>query len=222
MAPFPPTRTAASPGRTIPSLAARLRLRILVFAKAPVAGRVKTRLIPLLGAAGAAHLAARMLGDTLVESTAAAVATVELCTDPYPENAVWDFVRDLPDSLAPQGRGDLGERLARAASRGVEAGEAVLLIGTDCPQLDRHRLRRAAELLEGHDAFIHPAADGGYALLGLQRFDPSVFAGMAWSTGSVAAETIARIRRLNWSLHVGDTLHDVDEPADLERIGHKP
>jgi glycosyltransferase A (GT-A) superfamily protein (DUF2064 family) len=78
-------------------------------------------------------------------------------------------------------------------------------------------LRAAALALEECDAFVHPTEDGGYALLGLRRFDPSLFGGIAWSTDRVAAATIARIEALGWSLRVGETLRDVDEPADLAR-----
>jgi glycosyltransferase A (GT-A) superfamily protein (DUF2064 family) len=158
--------------------------RIVIFAKAPVPGAAKTRLIPALGQDGAARLAAQMLADT----TAVAVAA------------------------------DLGERLARAASRVLAAGERVLLIGTDCPALDARRLRTAADTLNAHDAVIHPTHDGGYALLGLRRFNPLLFSEIAWSTASVAEETIARIRTLGWSLHIADTLHDIDEPDDLPEL----
>jgi uncharacterized protein len=104
----------------------------------------------------------------------------------------------------------------------ILVGEAILLIGTDCPALDRHRLRAAAEALLSHDAIIHPTLDGGYALLGLRRFDPSLFAHIGWSGPDVAADTIARIETLGWTLHVGETLRDIDEPEDLEAAGVAP
>lgn len=186
------------------------RPRIVIFAKQPVAGKVKTRLIPALGAEGAARLASEMLEQTVTEALATGLE-VELRGDPDP--AKW-FEGDV--ALAAQGEGDLGERLARASAR-----PPLLLIGTDCPDLDRHRLRAAAGSLETHDAVLHPAADGGYVLLGLRRFDPSIFAGIAWSTASVAAETIARIAALGWSLDVRETLADVDEPADLGLVARR-
>ncbi|HEX8379672.1 MAG TPA: TIGR04282 family arsenosugar biosynthesis glycosyltransferase [Allosphingosinicella sp.] len=184
--------------------------RIVVFAKAPVAGRVKTRLIPALGAEGAARLAREMLERTLEEALASGLA-VELCGEP--DAAGWHSERPGL-SLAAQGEGDLGERLARAAKR-VLAEDPILLIGADCPELGRGCLRAAAEALEDHDAAIHPAQDGGYALLGLRRFDRSLFDGIEWSTPVVAAQTRARIGALGWSLHVGETLRDIDEPGDL-------
>ncbi len=182
--------------------------RIVIFAKQPLAGKVKTRLIPALGPEGAARLAAEMLNRTIAEALATGLP-VELRGDPDPTE--W-YAADV--ALAPQGEGDLGERLTRAASC-----PPLLLIGTDCPDLDSHRLRSAADSLAAHDAVIHPAADGGYVLLGLSRFDPSIFEGIAWSTASVAAETIARIEALGWSLDVRETLADVDEPADLRLVG---
>ena len=186
--------------------------RIVIFAKEPVAGRVKTRLIPALGAEGAAARAVEMLDRTIAEALGSGCA-VELCGDPDP--AGW--WRGPAVSLSAQGPGGLGERLARAAERALRRGP-VLLIGSDCPALDRHRLREAALALEGHDAVIHPTEDGGYALLGLRAFDASIFEGLEWSTPSVAAETAARIAALGWSLHEGETLRDVDEPADLALV----
>ncbi len=195
-------------------MAARLRpTRIVIFAKAPTPGKVKTRLIPALGDMGAARLAQNMLVATLAEAEATGLA-VELCASPHPSSSEWQpFLPGI--SCTDQGDGDLGQRLARAAGRVTGAGEHILLIGTDCPELDRDRLRRAAEMLAASDAVIHPAEDGGYVLLGLRRFEPSIFSSIAWSTCSVAAETIARIEALGWSLHIGDTLRDIDEPHDL-------
>jgi hypothetical protein len=194
-------------------------VRIVIFAKAPVAGAVKTRLIPVLGADGAARLAERMLADTAAAAVAADLGEPEVCAAPHPEAPEWEPFRPSGARMTDQGEGDLGQRLARAAARVIGAGEGVLLVGTDCPDLDAARLRAAAAQLRTHDAMIHPAVDGGYVLLGLARFHPSLFAGIAWSTGSVAADTIARVRALGWTLHVGETLRDIDEPADLQALG---
>jgi rSAM/selenodomain-associated transferase 1 len=185
--------------------------RIVVFAKKPVPGKVKTRLIQALGPEGAARLAAQMLERTVEEAQATGLS-VELCGEP--DAASW-FEGDV--AKTGQGAGDLGQRLARAASR-VLFEEPLLLIGADCPSLDRRRLRAAADSLAAYDAVIHPAQDGGYVLLGLARFDASLFEGIAWSTASVGADTIARIEALGWTLDVRATLTDVDEPADLHRL----
>ena len=196
------------------------RTRIVIFAKAPVPGNVKTRLVPALGEIGAARLAHQMLLATIEEAENAHLSIPELCTTPHPYDPDWKpFLPKAEIRYTDQGEGDLGERLARAAKRMILVGENILLIGTDCPALDRHRLRAAAEALLTHDAVIHPTLDGGYALLGLRRFDPSLFAGIGWSGPDVAADTIARIEALGWSLHVGDTLRDIDEPEDLAAAG---
>jgi len=181
--------------------------RIVILAKAPVPGRVKTRLIPALGAEGAAALAREMLRWTVEEALMTGLP-VELWGDP--DAAQWHAPRPGL-SLSAQGEGGLGERLARAAS----AGQPVLLIGTDCLQLDRRRLLAAAGALAVRDAVLHPAHDGGYALLGLRRFDASLFAGIDWSTPAVARQTIAKIEALGWSVQVLDALRDIDEPDDL-------
>ncbi|HEY0147960.1 MAG TPA: TIGR04282 family arsenosugar biosynthesis glycosyltransferase [Allosphingosinicella sp.] len=185
--------------------------RVVLFAKAPVPGQVKTRLIPALGAEGAAKLAAEMLEHTVTEALASGLAA-ELCGEPDP--ATW--YTGPPLRLTAQGEGDLGRRLHGAAER-VLREEPVLLIGADCPTLNRHRLHAAAEALEQHDAVIHPAEDGGYVLLGLRRFHASLFAGIAWSTDTVAEETLARLAALGWTVDVREKLKDIDTPADLHR-----
>jgi hypothetical protein len=191
-------------------------MRILIFAKALVAGEVKTRLIPALGAEGAAKLAREMLAETCHEAVAAEVGPVELCLSGDPA-----CIPELPEgvALSDQGEGDLGARLWRAAER---VGPPLLLIGTDCPGLDRGRLRSAAEALRHHDAILHPTEDGGYALLGLNRLDPTLFTDIAWSTAGVARATIGRIEALGWSLRAGETLRDIDEPEDLAAYGLGP
>jgi rSAM/selenodomain-associated transferase 1 len=196
--------------------------RILIFAKAPVSGRVKTRLIPALGADGAARLAGHLLRLALDRALAAGVGPVELCMSPAPGHPDWGGIV-LPAGLdtSDQGDGDLGERMARAARRRIEAGEAVLLTGTDCPGLDAGRLRVAAARLATHDAVLHPARDGGYPLLGLNVFHPGLFADMPWSTPAVAALTRERMAALGWRVWEGETLRDIDTPEDL-RAGPIP
>ena len=190
--------------------------RILVFAKAPVSGRAKTRLIPALGAAGAAGLARRLLEHTLAQALAAGCGTVELCASPDFSAPEWADV-PLPPGVATsaQGDGDLGARLARAARRHLAQGARVLLIGTDCPALSAVRLQAAAAALADHDAALYPALDGGYTLLGLRADHPSLFADIPWSTSQVAAVTRARMQALGWRVWDGEALADIDTPPDL-------
>lgn len=190
--------------------------RIIVFAKAPVAGQAKTRLAPLLGFDGAAALARAMLQTTCTEAQAVVGAKVELCTSPDPQDASWDGLRPPGIAATAQGEGDLGARLARAAARAIDEGDQPVLIGTDCPALDRTRVSKACRMLEQYDAVIHPTEDGGYALLGLKTFSPLLFTDIAWSGPDVAAQTFARLDQLGLRYRTGEVLRDIDEPADYE------
>lgn len=194
-------------------------IRIIVFAKAPVPGAAKTRLIPALGARGAAVLARRMLETTLAAARGARLGPVELCMSPDPDAPEWRGI-PLPAQVevSAQGEGNLGARLARAAERGIAREGRVMLIGTDCPALSATLLRVAAAALIETGAVIQCTADGGYALLGISRFDELLFRGIPWSTPEVAAATMRRFAHLNWPLHVARTLHDVDEPRDLVQL----
>jgi rSAM/selenodomain-associated transferase 1 len=195
-----------------------MRPRIVIFAKAPVAGAVKTRLIPALGAEAAATLAHRMLLETYKAALSVPNVATEICVSPAASDPAWRGLLPPGAKASDQGEGDLGERLARAAGRVLGEGESVVFVGTDCPDLTQARLREACRSLERYDAVIHPAFDGGYVLLGLGRFDPSIFSGIEWSTSSVATATIGKVQALGWSLLVGETLRDIDEPEDLETL----
>ena len=154
-----------------------------------------------------------MLATTIAEALATDLE-VELCGEPDPRS----WYQGPAVSLEAQGGGGLGERLARAAERVIGTGQGVLLIGSDCPDLDRAHLEQAAAALRNRDAVIHPTVDGGYALLGLRRFDRSLFTGIEWSTARVAAQTLDRMRALGWTVDIGATLRDIDAPADLEAL----
>ncbi|MEO6986119.1 MAG: TIGR04282 family arsenosugar biosynthesis glycosyltransferase [Paralcaligenes sp.] len=191
-------------------------VRIVIFAKAPVAGLVKTRLIPALGAQAAADLARLMLLRTLEKALAVNAGPVELCVSPSQKEAVWQSI-PVPATVAwsSQGEGVLGVRMARATRRITDAGESILLIGTDCPELSTTHLRCAVTSLQQHDAVLAPTFDGGYALLGLNQFDASVFEDIAWGTDTVLSETQLRLAQLKWLTHYLPTMHDIDEPEDL-------
>ena len=193
-----------------------MSVRTVIMAKAPVAGFVKTRLIPALGSEGATRLAQRMLQHTLATALASKLGTVELCAAPDKSDPAW-HMQHIPADIAwsAQGEGDLGARMARATQRALDGSESVILIGTDCPSITTDILRAAAIALQDHDASLVPTFDGGYALLGLKRFDARLFDAMAWSTNTVASETLARMLQIGWQAKVLATLHDIDEPDDI-------
>lgn len=195
-------------------------VRIVIFAKAPLPGHAKTRLVPELGEHGAAELAARMLRHTVAAALAADADEVELCVTPEPDARAWRPFHDSawPVTWRPQADGDLGDKLAHAAHRGLAEGRTVVLIGTDCPTLSAARLGEACAQLRTNDAVLVPSSDGGYVLLGLKQFHPSVFRDIPWSTDGVAAATAARLRALDWSLARLPALRDIDEPADLAAL----
>lgn len=190
--------------------------RIVIFAKAPIPGFCKTRLIGSLGAEGAAALAAKMLLRTVEIATHADVGPVELCVAPDPEHACFRALDIAPEIVVSrQSEGDLGARMSAAVQRTLSLGDNVLCIGTDCLELQVRHLQEAADALHQGDSVIAPALDGGYVLLGLNRFTPDIFESMAWSTDSVFQETTRRLARLGWAVTELDTLRDIDEPEDL-------
>jgi hypothetical protein len=105
-----------------------------------------------------------------------------------------------------------------AAAAAAESTAGSLIIGTDCPVLTPALLREAAATLNGHDAVVFPAEDGGYVLIGMRRPAPELFAGIEWSTERVMAQTRERLLSLGWSWTEPATLWDVDRPADYERL----
>lgn len=192
---------------------------VIVFAKAPRAGEVKTRLIPLLGAEGAAALHRQLLYRTLTTATSAGLGPVELHGAPDDRDAhLCDGARRFGVALLPQSGADLGMRLRRAFDEALARHSRVIVIGTDCPVLTEQHLRDANQALaDGNDAVLIPAEDGGYALIGLTRCDASLFDGVTWGTGNVLAETRQRLSRLGWRWQELETLWDIDRPEDYRR-----
>lgn len=192
---------------------------ISLFAKAPVPGQVKTRLIPLLGAAEAAAFHASCVRQALSTAIEADVGPVEICCAPTVSPPFFQAIGSaLPISLTEQGEGDLGERMHRALARGLERHTAMILIGADCPALAAQDLRDAALALQTHDTVLAPAEDGGYVLIGARRVASGLFANIRWSTGEVMARTRANLASLGWSTAELRTLWDVDRPEDYERL----
>jgi rSAM/selenodomain-associated transferase 1 len=192
---------------------------VVVFAKAPVAGYAKTRLIPALGAQGAADLAERLMHTALAHAMQAQLGPVELCVAPDRDHAAFAMaVQRHGIALTEQGDGDLGERMARAFERALHTHPQVLLIGSDAPGLDAAYMRNAAQALHHADAVFGPAADGGYTLVGLKRPRPGLFINMRWSHDAVMAQTRERLAQANLRHVELPVLHDVDEPADLVHL----
>jgi rSAM/selenodomain-associated transferase 2/rSAM/selenodomain-associated transferase 1 len=204
--------------------ATRAPAAVAVLAKAPVPGLAKTRLIPALGAAGAARAQRGFALQTLATARAAATGPVSLWCAPDAGHRFFAALRARHgvDCLAQPG-GDLGARMASVMHRHFDGTSPVplLIVGTDCPVLTPAHLQQAADVLQAHDAVLIPAEDGGYVLIGLRRPLPAVFEGITWSTPQVLMQTRERLRATGASWQELPMLWDVDEPADWARFKNK-
>ena len=193
--------------------------RVAVFAKAPVAGEVKTRLAPLLGSDGAAELHARLVMRALATAIEARVGDVELWCAPDERDPFFARCAErFSVRLCRQEGGDLGERMGFAFRRSLSSGRPLLAIGSDCPALTSRELRSAAEALATHDAVVAPAEDGGYVLMGLARSVPGIFQGIEWGTSTVMDDTRRRLDSAGARWKLMPTLWDVDRPEDYLRL----
>ena len=189
---------------------------ILVFARAPLAGRVKTRLIPRLGPAGAARLQERLVRAAL---RTAALRTANRGAVELHVTGHHAFFRSLKVHCRVQRGNDLGSRMHHALRAALRRHRSALLIGADCPALTAADLRRAVRLLQaGTDVVLAPAEDGGYALIGVRRISPQVFANVEWGGAEVLAHTLHNLKDSGLSHRLLRTLWDVDRPEDLERL----
>jgi rSAM/selenodomain-associated transferase 1 len=190
---------------------------IAILAKAPIPGFAKTRLIPALGAAGAAALQARFTERAVETAKAAGTGPVTLWAAPDEHHPAFaQLAARFAVALARQDSGDLGARMLAALAA---AGGPALVIGTDCPALTVEHLRAAAQALrDGADAVLIPVEDGGYALIGGRRPEPALFDHMPWTTPGVTAETRRRLTGCSLTWREPGVLWDVDVPEDLERL----
>lgn len=192
---------------------------LLVFARAPVPGQAKTRLIPALGQAGAAELHARLVRHTLRQAMAADVGPVRLCCAPDDRHPFFaECARDFGVVLLIQRGDDLGQRMAHALAAGLRTCRHVLLVGTDCPALGPVILREAVRGLEDNTAVFVPAQDGGYALVGVRDAVPPIFAGVSWGSAAVMAQTRRLLRAQSVRWHELPPHADIDTPRDLRRL----
>lgn len=190
---------------------------LLVLARVPALGRVKSRLAAGIGAAAALAVYQELLTITRrAVVTSGVPTTVWLADEAGPELAE-AATREWPGmALRSQPAGELGQRMAAAFAAAFAAGAGqVVIIGTDCPGLRAAHLTEAFALLTSHDVVLGPATDGGYYLLGLRQPQPELFEHKAWSTASVLADTLADARRLGRQVALLPELRDVDTADDL-------
>ena len=196
----------------------------MVFARAPVAGQCKTRLIPALGAHGAADLHAMLVRRALASACAVAHAAVELWCTPDATHAFFAACAcDFPVTLREQGEGDLGKRMRGAFEQALRRHRRAVLIGSDIPGLDTAYLDTAASALQHSPAVFGPAEDGGYVLVALSRSAPpllqeQLFEGIDWGGPEVMAQTRERLAQAGVRALELATLWDLDRPEDLARM----
>jgi uncharacterized protein len=184
---------------------------VCIFAKPPVPAEVKTRLIPELGAAGAAQLASAMLLDTW--------RMAESCPGVRPVLATTrrgDFpMKVRHEDLWLQGDGDLGARIEYIMTRALLCAPAAIAIGADAPLLNAAHLGLALEAMRDNDAVVGPAVDGGFYLLALRRCPPGLFASLPWSQPGTLHALKIRLREHAFSIAQLETLFDIDIPEDF-------
>ncbi|MCU7851686.1 MAG: TIGR04282 family arsenosugar biosynthesis glycosyltransferase [Candidatus Thiodiazotropha sp. (ex Monitilora ramsayi)] len=193
---------------------------VLIFAKAPYAGQVKTRLIPAIGKHAATELYTRLLEREIAWIANETPYDIELWVSPDTTHPrLQSLAKRHSLSLFVQQGEDLGERMGYAAKQALKRYRRIVLLGVDCPALKADHLQQVFEwLIAGEDAVIGPAEDGGYVLLGLNAWDDSLFHGHEWGKETVAETTRQALREIGWRWRELPTLWDLDRPSDLQQL----
>ena len=194
--------------------------RIAVFAREPLLGKVKTRLLAALGEEGALALYQQMLVRIGGCINASGLARLDLWVSSNPSHKLFLTICNEMNIYIQEGN-DLGEKMAFSCESTLwaEAAQSVIIVGTDCPVMDAAYLDSALTSLQGgSDVVIGPAEDGGYVLIGMRQPQAALFVDIPWGSDRVLAETLTRLQALHLNYHLLPTLWDVDTPADLPRL----
>ena len=192
---------------------------LIIFTRYPEAGKAKTRLIPVLGAEGAADLHRQMTEYTISQGRQLQTERVVAVEVYFTGSDRAAFQNWLGSDLIyhPQGEGDLGSRMAQALENAFSSGiDSVIIIGTDCPSLNAELIAEALQKLEQNDLVLGPATDGGYYLIGLRRLISELFVGINWGTSEVLQKTVEIANNLKLAVAYLTPLSDIDRPEDLE------
>lgn len=195
-----------------------MRETLIIFSRYPQAGETKTRMIPALGAEGAARLQRQMTEHTL--KTARGLKSrekinLEIYFTGGNKQLMSEWLgQDI--EYIPQVAGDLGRKMCSAFEGVFSSGsKRAVIIGIDCPDIDQAILKEAFDSLPGKDLVIGAAADGGYYLIGLNRLIPELLENIDWGTAQVLNQTMAIASQLSLNTHYLRVLADVDRPEDL-------
>ena len=189
---------------------------MILFAKQPLAGQVKTRLAQVCGAERAAEIAGVLIRRTVALVADSWPGEVYLYGAPDARHPLFEqLAAELHVHLASQGAGDLGARMLRSMCQGIERRGAAAIMGCDVPQCSATALEDAYETLARGGNVIGPSRDGGYYFIGLQRPEPALFTGMDWGSDGVLNQTQARARAAGIEFHTLPPLCDIDTWDDL-------
>ena len=191
-------------------------MRIVQFARAPVPGAVKTRLIPALGADAACTLHCRLVEHTTQRLLAAETAALELYTDDTNNDWLQRHAQRYALPLCLQRGDDLGARMFAACAD--QPAKPTIIVGSDCPALDADYLGSAIDALRSANVVIGPACDGGYVLIGTQTPQPGLFKGIDWGSDKVLAQTLACAAASGLPVVQLAELRDIDRPEDLASL----
>lgn len=197
-----------------------LRVELIIFAKAPVPGRVKTRLISRLGEKGATDIHIKLTEHTVRTATSSSRLKVGLWCSPDTDHPFFQSLQAKYNlDLYQQQGNDLGQRMAYALDHTLQANDVAIIVGADCPILGIQDIEYIVnKLVTGCDAAIIPAEDGGYVLLGLRKYSPVIFQNIDWGSGRVFEQTRVKLNKLDWNWYQHETLWDVDRPEDIDRL----
>jgi rSAM/selenodomain-associated transferase 1 len=191
---------------------------ILIFSKAPVVGKVKTRLVPFITAEKAAELHEELTHDRLYKCATADLCDVQLWCSPDKRQPFFiECKQRYGVQLYSQSGADLGDRMSSAIKTMLGQYKKIIIIGTDAPALDIDSIEAVINELERRDIVLVPAEDGGYVLLAASRHHEDLLVDVPWGTESVLASTVRNIERLGLSYSLLGQCWDVDRPEDLER-----
>jgi len=189
---------------------------LIQFAREPQVGRVKTRMIPVLSASRACDLHCELTLWTCRELLASGLGQVELSVAGDTGHALFEQCLQMGVARITRQRGaDLGMRMYNALQDGLARYENVILVGSDCPGIDRAYLSMAIQALHTAPIVLGPAMDGGYVLIGARAIDEAVFRGIPWGSDQVYAKTLVALAALEMDWVALPCLRDIDRPEDL-------
>lgn len=197
---------------------------LIVFAKLPEPGKVKTRLAQDLGEQRAAEIYSDIARDIISRvSESSTYETLIYFDPPDKKNEITLWLKECTyiesERLIPQEGGSLGERILSAFESIFSSGaKSAVIIGTDCTDVNANMIEESFQELREYDAVLGPAQDGGYYLLGLNSLIPELFQEIGWSTEYVLEQTISRLNKLGLNYKLRETLRDIDNLNDLNSV----